>query len=92
MKFNRENLAPGCDASAQGIAVPNVARRYDFSGLRGCLTRLKARVPALPNAPALDAGWAFITAAPAIGFQDIIFAVQTLRDARIDTFHFKVFR
>src|SRR5262245_17646313 len=83
IKARGGNVAPGCNDTGQGIAIPKKDGDYDFHGLKLCAAKLKGAAPEFANEMAVT-----ISANPPIPYQLVIGTMDAVRknDAGEDMF------
>ena len=74
VKAKGGNVATGCDSDGPGITVPKKNGKYDYAGLQQCASRLKSSSDAFTNESNVT-----ITASPAIPYQAVIGAMDSVR-------------
>jgi biopolymer transport protein ExbD len=74
VKARGGNIAPGCNDTGPGIAIPKVNGEYDYTQLTACGRKLKQLAPEFADETAVT-----ISANPQIKYQDVISAIDALR-------------
>lgn len=74
LKARGGNVAPGCNDTGPGIAIPLKEGKYDTAGLKACATKLKAAAPEFKDEMAVT-----ISANPPIPYQTVIDAMDAMR-------------
>ena len=79
VKARGGNVAPGCEATGQGLAVGKSpdGKDYDFAGLKKCVTHLKKEFVA--SNPDSDETSVTISANPNIPYQAVIGTMDAIR-------------
>lgn len=78
IKARGANVAPGCEDSGPGLAVPAVGGRLDFDALRRCVDKLKRETPEVGQERQI-----VLTANPGVDYQTLIATTDAVRtDAR----------
>jgi biopolymer transport protein TolR len=74
LKARGGNVAPGCNDTGPGIAIPKRDGKYDTEGLKACATKLKATAPEFKDENSVT-----ISANPPIPYQVVIDAMDSMR-------------
>ena len=74
MKARGGNVAPGCNDTGPGIAIPNKGSDYDYDGLKACAIKLKGAAAEFKDEMGVT-----ISGNPAIPYQVIIGAMDAVR-------------
>ncbi len=74
MKARGGNVAPGCNDTGPGIAIPKKDGDYDFHALKLCAAKLKAAAPEFANEMGVT-----ISANPPIPYQLVIGTMDAVR-------------
>jgi biopolymer transport protein TolR len=75
MKARGGNVAPGCNDTGPGIAIPKREGDYDFAALKACATKLKNAAPEFKEEMAVT-----ISANPPIPYQVVISTMDAVRN------------
>jgi biopolymer transport protein TolR len=76
IKASGGNVAPGCNDTGPGIAIPKKGNDYDYDSLRACAAKLKASSPDFAAEEQVT-----VSANPNIPYQTVIGAIDYLREA-----------
>lgn len=76
IKASGGNVAPGCNDTGPGIAIPKKGNDYDYESLRACAAKLKASSPDFAAEEQVT-----VSANPNIPYQTVIGAIDYLREA-----------
>ncbi len=74
LKARGGNVAPGCDDTGPGIAIPKRSGEYDYDGLRVCAQKLKGLAPDFKDEMGVT-----ISGNPPIPYQVIVSAMDAVR-------------
>jgi len=74
LKARGGNVAPGCNDTGPGIAIPNKGSDYDYDGLKACAIKLKGAAAEFKDEMGVT-----ISGNPAIPYQVIIGAMDAVR-------------
>lgn len=74
LKARGGNVAPGCDTTGPGVAIPTKNGEYDFPALKACVTKLKAAAPEFKDEMGVT-----ISANPPIPYQVVISTMDAVR-------------
>jgi biopolymer transport protein ExbD len=74
MKARGGNVAPGCNDTGPGIAIPKKDGNYDFEGLKACAAKLKSAAPEFKDEMGVT-----ISANPPIPYQAVISTMDAVR-------------
>jgi len=75
LKARGGNVAPGCNDTGPGIAIPRRDNDYDYDALKACATKLKAAAPEFHDEMGVT-----ISANPPIPYQVVISAMDAVRN------------
>ncbi len=73
VKARGGNVAPGCQDTGPGIAIPKTAAGYDYAGLRACAAKLKAVAPEFASETEV-----VISANPEMAYGAVVTTMETL--------------
>lgn len=74
MKARGGNVAPGCNDTGPGIAIPKKDGHYDFDALKACAAKLKSAAPEFKDEMGVT-----ISANPPIPYQAVISTMDAVR-------------
>lgn len=74
LKARGGNVAPGCNDTGPGIAIPKKDGEYDYAGLKACAEKLKAAAPEFKEEMGVT-----ISANPPIPYQTVISTMDAVR-------------
>ncbi len=74
MKAKGGNVAPGCNDTGPGIAIPNRNGDYDYDALKACAQKLKGAAPEFKDEMGVT-----ISANPPIPYQVVIATMDAVR-------------
>lgn len=74
MKARGGNVAPGCNDTGPGIAIPKKEGEYDFAGLKACAAKLKSAAPEFKDEMGVT-----ISANPPIPYQAVVSTMDAVR-------------
>ncbi len=74
MKARGGNVAPGCNDTGPGIAIPKKDGDYDYAGLKACAAKLKAAAPEFKDEMGVT-----VSANPPIPYQAVISTMDAVR-------------
>jgi len=77
LKAQGGNVAPGCEGTGAGLAVPKRDGAYDFTGLEACARKVKQSVPAFAGESNVT-----ISASPNIPYDVVISTTDALRTSK----------
>jgi biopolymer transport protein ExbD len=76
LKASGGNVAPGCNGTGSGLAVPKVNGEYDYATLKACANKLKHASPDFAGESSV-----VIAASPNIPYQVVISTMDAVRKA-----------
>jgi biopolymer transport protein TolR len=74
LKARGGNVAPGCNDTGPGIAIPKKDGEYDYNALKACAAKLKGAAPEFKDEMGVT-----ISANPPIPYQVVISAMDAVR-------------
>lgn len=74
LKARGGNVAPGCNDTGPGVAIPKREGDYDYSGLKACASKLKSAAPEFKDEIGVT-----ISANPPIPYQVVISTMDAVR-------------
>lgn len=74
LKARGGNVAPGCNDTGPGIAIPTKDGNYDYAGLKACVAKLKGAAPEFKDEMGVT-----ISANPPIPYQVVISTMDAVR-------------
>jgi len=74
LKARGGNVAPGCNDTGPGVAIPKKEGDYDYAALKACATKLKAAAPEFKDEMGVT-----ISANPPIPYQVVISTMDAVR-------------
>lgn len=74
LKARGGNVAPGCNDTGPGIAIPTKDGAYDYAGLKACVAKLKGAAPEFKDEMGVT-----ISANPPIPYQVVISTMDAVR-------------
>ncbi|HVH43850.1 MAG TPA: biopolymer transporter ExbD [Labilithrix sp.] len=74
LKARGGNVAPGCNDTGPGIAIPTKGGEYDYAALKACAAKLKGAAPEFKDEMGVT-----ISANPPIPYQVVISAMDAVR-------------
>ncbi len=74
VKSRGGNVAPGCNDTGPGLAIPTRNSAYDFDALKACATKLKGAVSEFKDEMGVT-----ISASPSVPYQAVIGTMDALR-------------
>jgi biopolymer transport protein TolR len=76
LKAQGGNVAPGCNGTGSGLAIPRRGTEYDFASLKACADKLKHASPDFAGETQV-----IITASPNVPYQVVISTMDSVRTA-----------
>jgi hypothetical protein len=86
------NVAPGCQSTGAGLAVPKTGESYDFKAFTACIVALKPDAERASQTQDVNPMLLALTANPATRYEDIVLTMQAARDAGLEDFQLKIAR